>query len=323
MTTLPFRAPGSRDLRTARFLQTFAELLEAGLTPAVALEQEGVRRLAGSGVERAIAALRTGLPFSEALRLLNFTDRIVSRVEAAEAAGRVPAALHRIAAERTRTAQLLQRAISKLLYPVFLIHFAAFARGITIYAKSGAWPGIAAALWIVVPVDIVILLIAYAVRDAASGGASFSLVSRLPFASAALRDLALAPFLRSLSDLYESGMPLNRAVLAASRGTNIQFSRTMESAAAEVAAGHALLPSLVKSEMLDDTLIAILQPAEVSGTLGDALPRAAELVETRLQRNLQFSANAPGSILYGGAVLLIVWVLFQFYAGYFDVFKYL
>lgn len=317
-----FRAPGSADLRTARFLQTLAELLDAGLTPARALEQEGLIHLAGAAAAPAAAQLRAGAPLSAALRILDFNDRTIARVEAAEAAGRVPAALRRIAGERIRKAEMIRRAVAKLLYPMFLIHLAALAKGILVFVKLGFGGALVEALTIALPFDAALFLFVYLLKDASQGGKSFRFLNSLPFAGTLLRDLSLAPFLWSLADLYDSGMPLDKAVNSAARGSNIQFTKAMAGVAAQVSGGNPLLPAIVRSKTFDDTTIAVLQPAEATGTLGEALPRAAAVVESRLNRSLHFTSNAPGVLLYGCAILLIATIVFNFYSDYFGaVFK--
>ncbi|MBI3818024.1 MAG: type II secretion system F family protein [Planctomycetes bacterium] len=297
---------------------TLAELLDAGLTPERAFDQEGLRRLAGPKAPDACAALRSGRPLSTALATLGFEPRVLARVEAAEASGRVASALRRLANEHGHRGEQARKTAASLLYPMFLIHFAAVARGIVVGVGAGMAAGIFATLQIAAPFDIVIYLIFLAFRSATRGGRAFAFFDKLPFANALLRDLSLAPFLWSLADLYESGMPLDRAVTSAARGANPAFANAMMDAAAGVRGGNALLPGLARSRLVDDTVLAVLQPAETTGTLGEALPRAAELVDARLRRSLQFTGNAPGKILYAGAILLVFWIVYQFYGNYFS-----
>lgn len=313
MTTSLVRLLPGRDLRRAALLTTIGSLLEAGLTPAVAFEQEGVRKLAGTGATMAAASLRAGGSLAAAFACLDFEPRWLARVEAAEHSGHIGASLRRMAGELERSQEWKSAAIAKLAYPVFIVHFAALARGIV--ANAGGESGMAAFLWFALPVDLVLLGFAILVIGALNGGAAGDMLSRVGGIRELLRDRWLAPFLWSLADLHSTGVPLDKSLQMASRGSAPFFATSMHVAALGVSRGSNLTNELSKSGVVDPTCLALLGPAELTGTLGDALPRAAAMVDERLQRSFFVAARLPGILLYIYAVLSVAIVLYRFYAS--------
>jgi type II secretory pathway component PulF len=309
--------PGERELRTARVLETMAGLLDAGLSPRVALDQEGLRRAMGAGPHAAAKqVLERGASLAEALAAAGLRARDASRVRASEAAGRTAEGLRRIAEERTRAVAMLRLTLGKLLYPVFIVHFAALARAITAGLFLGNnVAGLRAALALALPIDAGLLALALAVRNAASGGRCAQWGLKVPLLAALLRDGALAPFLWSLRDFHDSGVPLDRAVGSAAEGTPTFFAGPMGRAAGEVRSGRALTGAVAATGLVDDTTLAILQPSEVAGMLSEGLARAALLVEQRFVRGLAAAARIPGAALYGLAVVVVVWTLYSFYVS--------
>lgn len=314
-----FRLPVVFDLKAARFFESLASLLDAGLTPAAALEQPGLRNFFPAAGAQAADALRGGGSLASAFVILQFDEKTCLRIEAAEASGRVANALRRLAQERTRRAEWIQKAAGKLAYPIFLIHFAAFVRGVIVGVGSTYYEGLASALFLAIPIDIGLLLIGIFVYKCARGGRTTDLALRLPMVSALLRDVWLAPFLWTLADLYESGVPLDNAVSRAARGAAPVFTNAMAAVSGVVRSGKPLVPALGATPFVDETTLTILQPAEITGSLTSGLVRSAELVENRLAKSLTIASRAPGTILYIAAIIIIGSMVLRFYSGLYQI----
>ncbi|HKD99793.1 MAG TPA: type II secretion system F family protein, partial [Planctomycetota bacterium] len=139
------------------------------------------------------------------------------------------------------------------------------------------------------------------------------LASRVPFLGAALRDRAASTFLRSLLDLHQAGVPIDRAVETAAGSCAAPFGPSLAAAAEDVRRGEPLVPALARTGSLDATTLAILGPAESTGTLLDGLGRAATLTETRLERTLTSASAGPGALLYALAVILVAWAAYDMF----------
>jgi type II secretory pathway component PulF len=292
-----------------------ASLLDAGLPPRVALEQEGIRRSMDPAAHAAARqVLESGGSLADALARAGLDARSAACVLASESAGRASEGLRRIAERKTRGVETMRRALWRLAYPIFILHFAAFARGITrglFVGNNGA--GILAILELAVPIDALLLGLGLFARDAAAGGRCAEWARRVPFLGDLVRDASLASFLWSLRDLHDAGTPLDRAVDSASAGTPTFFRAPMAVAAGEVRTGQSLTSALARTALIDSTTLAILQPSEVAGMLAEGLGRSAILVDQRVARGLRAAAAIPGSLLYGIAVIAVGWTVYNFY----------
>jgi type II secretory pathway component PulF len=185
--------------------------------------------------------------------------------------------------------------------------------------QSGADDGLVAALWVAVPVDAALAAVALFFYYSGRGGTATVAAMRIPGIARLLRDASLVPFLWTLADLYESGVPIDQAVSGAARVSGVYYRAELEEVARAARAGRALVPELARTTLVDETTLAILQPAEVTGTLSDALVRAATLAEQRLASGLAVACRAPGAILYAVAVLIVATMVFKFYSNMYSV----
>lgn len=305
------RILGRQASRHARFLEVYASLLEAGLLPAAALEQEGCASLAPEGRLAAIAALRRGGRLAAAFAEMGFPRATVARIEAAESAGRAPAAMRALAAEATRNVELARAAAGRALYPLFIIHAAPVAAAVPALVRGEVGDAVRTITLVLVPIDLALAAAVVFLRSAWTGGAWAAPASRLPWLGASLRDRALAPFLRALADLHESGAPFDRAVESAASAAPEPFASRYRSAAGVVRAGSPLVPALAGGGGVDATTLAVLGPAEQTGTLGQALPRSADVAEERLSHALRLGSRGPGAVLYAVAVTLVFWAAYK------------
>jgi hypothetical protein len=103
--------------------------------------------------------LARGGAVADALAAAGFESVTVARVRASEMAGRLSAGLRALAAEAERAAAAIRRALSRLIYPIFVLHVAALTRGITngLFTGNDA-RGIFAILELAVPVDVALAL---------------------------------------------------------------------------------------------------------------------------------------------------------------------
>jgi type II secretory pathway component PulF len=307
--------PGSRRVRDARLFASAASLLDAGLQPRSVFTQPGVRRALSSEASGALdRVLARGGAVADALAAAGFESVTVARVRASEMAGRLSAGLRALAAEAERAAAAIRRALSRLIYPIFVLHVAALTRGITngLFTGNDA-RGLVAILELAVPVDAALALGFWCVNSAMRGGRAAGYAVKIPFARGLLLDARLLPFLRTLADLHDSGVPLDRAVALAVEDAPAFFRDPLDIAVRSVRAGEPLVPALARTGVVDETTITILQPAEISGTLTDGLTQAANVVEVRLDERVRIASRIPGSLCYGFAVLVVLWTLLHFY----------
>lgn len=307
--------PGARQRRNAELFHSIATLLEAGLSPRASLAQPGVRRLlTGREREAVDRVLSQGRGLAEAFAEAGFGAAIVARLGASETAGRPAAGLRALATEASRDVEALHRLLSRLAYPLFVLHAAALVRGIQSGLLTGEpRRGLTAALTMALAFDVPLLTVAWIARSALRGGACAKAALSMPGVRKLLLDTMRLPFLRALADLHDSGVPLDRAVVAAAQPAPATFREPLDTVAGAVRRGEPLVPALEATGLFDETTLTILEPAETTGTLSEGLARAAVLTEQRLDTELSVASRIPGAICYAAAAGVVLWMGLQAY----------
>ncbi len=286
MTWLP-----SRHRRLAATFEDLAARLDAGLAPG------------DSPGEAAVAWLRR-----QGLAVAGYE---LCSLEAAEGVGRLPEVARRLAAGRTHSADLLQKLIDRLAYPVTLI-VAALAVTILLLCLGFPLPQ----GWLltmgatVLLAGLAVAWFAWRMRD------PLFAPERLPVLGWAVRTAGELPYLTALSVLYGAGVPLrtaHREALATARGAWLRA--RLFAVAPALDSGDGLAATLALRGALTSESLQLVSEGERSGGLEDALRRTIERRRHELMIWFNRAVRVIGVVAYVAAAGSVLWIAASFYGG--------
>lgn len=310
--------------QVADFTEELAELLTAALPIQEALsslaESEPQGRLKAF-IERIAASVRSGNALSEALRADPAAPPrvLVAMAAAGEESGRLTETLTDLA-RRMRQAQQLRRELTgQIAYPVVLVCltfltlvFLAFVvlpnfEDVFAYAtveppavtrfvmEAGAFLR-TYAVWI--PVAVVAVAAAAERAAVRYPQTASRLRRRVPVFGAALWQLDVAGFARTLGGLLQAGLPLTRAESVARDAVGDAFLRARLAVAADrLRAGIALSEAVAEPGLLPDALVRQIRLGEKTGELARLLLQTADRMERTAQNRLSRAVELLGPAL--------------------------
>lgn len=302
-----FRLP-HRDDALALRLEDLASSLDAGLNADAVLDSWPTG--ASSGAREAAAGLQGDLVDAMVRRGLQLDATERSVLAAAETSGNLPAALRGRAAARRQRAALIRELWSRLRYPCLL---AIMASVVAVLAGPIVGTGLSTVAALALPTALIggWWLGRILVRRADFTGAG------VPGLRPILQDAAEMPYLEAMAGLYGAGVPILEAHTQALRTVAVASVRARLFRAQQILERDAtpLTEALTHTQALATETLQILTPAEQAGQLEDALRRALE------RRRHTFAVRAGawvrwiGAAVYGAVVVLVAWVVIEFYSG--------
>ncbi len=337
----PVRAAARGGFDSALFATELAELLDAGLEIAEALEAltEAARDATSTHVcERLLQGLRTGASFSQSLAAMpeHFPALFVGLVRASEHSSGVLEALRRWADYRQRHDALRTRITSALVYPALLLTVGGgvslFLIGYVVPRFATAYRGTTANLpWLsrqmmaagealaahrvefAVVLVLVLATLVQSVRHAARTGRLESALARLPGIGARVTQFRLSQLHLTLGTLLQAGLPALGA---------LELARSVVPPVQQPALA-ATMRALQQGERWSDALAAqglvtpisrrLLRAGEGTGRLADMLVRSARYQDGELARWLERFSRLFEPLLMvaiGGVVGAIVVLLY-------------
>lgn len=322
------------DTDLARYCLQLAWLLESGLPPTTCcrvLSEDAPTPALRAASHTAWAEVRRGLPLGRALLAAGVVSGPAGRVlAAADAAGRLPAALGALAealtrrAERRRalraaavkhlpTALILLAVVVLLSRSVLPVIAGQFGRGglpplPMLSALLAALEGLGRAA----PTGLVAAAALWAASVLAYDRCK-PLLDRTVLALPWLKDLTIlsttARYTWTLGLLLAVGYPAIRALrLAVAAASNTALALRLRRAPRLVERGATVSQALTASRALDPVALSIIRSGERSGRLPEALDRAARAAEQGVDRALAPALHAIPTalaLLLGGAVALL------------------
>lgn len=249
-----------------------------------------------------------------------FGDFEVKIVAAGEAGGTLDERLKDLATNLEGTYEMQQKVISKVWYPVVVLHMAVFVPTLPLLVAQGPAVYAATTLGVVIPAWALILgLIAGYRLSARTSGfrtAVDTALGMVPFLGQTLRTLASARFLDCLGQLLAAGMPPTRAIQLAAQACGSPTVRARLLPAAErVDAGQTLTRALAGTGALPDIVVQMLQTGEEAGRLPEMLEKVAAYMHQEVEHVSQRVMTVLPILLLllvGGIVGFIV---ISFYVG--------
>lgn len=295
------------DLRLAAWLNQMADAYDAGISPANALAlsnglprdlSEGLGGVFEAGGNWSAAMERLPLPFSRAEEAV---------IRAAEQSGGLPRAFRRLATAREEGAKVARRMKLALLYPLFLIHFAALVFSVS-YVVEGRYEAFAISVGMVlVPVWSLAIFGLLLFRYSPS---TVRTASRyLPLFSSYRKNWDMGVLCDVLGTSLRAGVRIDAAwSVAVDAADNPRLARLGAAVQRAIKEGTPASAGIEESGVkVSKSFLQLYRSGESSGTLEQNLEAAAERYRTDA-KNSVFLA----SMLYPKLILVAIFG----YAGY-------
>jgi type II secretory pathway component PulF len=313
----------------AELYHRLAQFTAAGIGVVRALEQIGrsppdrsFRKL----VQQLLGELAKGRTLSESLRQLGswLPEFDIALIEAGERSGRLDACFRLLADYYNDRARIAKQVISQLIYPVGLLHFAAFIFLIVLpFAHSEFNASLillfAKAALALAPLYLITFFLIYATqsRHGEKWRARIeSLVHPIPILGTARRFLALARLAAALEALISAGVNIVEAWdLAATASGSPALRRTVENWKPQIEAGRTPAEVLNECPKFPEMFANLYATGEVSGQLDDALRRLYSYYNEEGTRKLHAFAQWTPRLVYFLVILIIAYKIIQFWTG--------
>jgi len=319
----------------AEFYHQLAQLTSAGIGVVPALEQIKRNPPAASFREplrHFLDELAKGRTLSESMQHGGWLPAFdTALIEAGERSGRLDGCFRLLAEYYNDRARVTKLVISQLIYPVGLVHLAAFIFlvilpfaspfGSSHFSANPVWLLARAALFLL-PFYAAAAFLIYALQS--KHGESWrarieSLFRPVPLLGAARHYLALSRLAAALEALINAGVNVVEAWnLAATASGSPAFRRAVATWKPQLSAGRTPAELVRACPLFPETFANLYASGEVSGKLDETLRRLYAYYQEEGTHKLQAFATWTPRLLYFIVVLFIAYFIIQFWQGYFN-----
>ena len=329
------------------FSRQLATMIDSGITLVAALEilkDQIDDRALSAIISKIYRDVQEGKSFCDSTGKYPaaFSDFYINMIKAGEASGRLDEVLERLAVFLEKTAALIRKVQSSLVYPAVII---TMAISITVFLMVKVVPtfkGIFATLGgeLPVPTQILILasdtlknyflyiLIALGVLSfllrryikTPSGRQKFDkLTLKVPIFGPLFLKAAVARFARTFSTLVKSGVPiLNTLEIVSKTAGNKIIEQAVENARQAIRQGEPLYQPLDKANVFPAMVIRMIKVGEQAGELEKMLSKIADFYEEQVDVAVSSMTSlieplviAVLGMLIGGIVLALFLPIFK------------
>lgn len=294
------------------FTQELIALLDAGLTLTEALEtlaEKEQRAESRQLIERLLASMREGRPFSAALVAQGevFPPLYAATVRAAESTGDLSPALARYVGYQNQIDTVKKKVVSASIYPLLLIGVGTLVIGFllgyvvprfaSVYADAGrdlpwmsqmllAWGEAVAAHggWIALGALAAVAGLVLALVQPATRAALTRLAWRTPAIGEHLRTFELARFYRSLGMLLVGGIPIVQALGMVSGLLSAHLRQGATVAMEAMRRGETISAAFAQGDLTTPVAARLLRVGEKSGRMGEMMERVAVFHDEEMAR---------------------------------------
>lgn len=229
--------------------------------------------LAGNSFSKALAAY----PYL-------FSEYEVAMVATGETSGTLDTQLNVLAAELEQTHQLVQSLKSKMVYPIFVAHFALFVPSLVVLVKDGVEPYLRMTLGLLIPIYLALGFLWTCYRLGTTTGTFRYVIdttlNMVPVLGTVLRLLALTRFTRALAHLVEAGtLPYHAFQVAARACGNSWVRSRLYGSYRRVGPDGKLSQMMGLAYLFPVTVTSLVESGEETGQMGPMLAKGAELLE--------------------------------------------
>jgi type II secretory pathway component PulF len=327
---MPFIVAPRQFTHRAELYHQLAQLISAGIGLVPALEQVAQHPPSHSfhkPLRHLLTELKEGHTFSEAMYSGSWFPAFdVALLEAGERSGRLDACFRLLSDYYNDRARITKQVISQLIYPIGLIHFAAFIFLIVLpfahlqFNASLLWLFTKAAL-VLAPFYAVTIALIYAMqgKHGERWRAGMEILLRpIPILGTARHCLALSRLAAALEALLSAGVNIVEAwELAATASGSPALRRAVESWKPQVVAGQTPAEAVRLSPQFPELFSNLYASGEISGKLDDSLRRLYSYYNEEGTRKLHAFAQWTPRLIYFIVAGIIAYEVIHFYIGYF------
>jgi type II secretory pathway component PulF len=316
----------------AEFYHQLAQLTSAGIGILSALEQikrNPPNRSFREPLHRLLDELAKGRTFAESLRQLGawLPEFDIALIDAGECSGRLDICFRLLADYYNDRARIAKQVISQLIYPVGLIHFAAFIFLIVLpYAASQFNTNLfflfGRAALALLPLYLVTFFLIYTTQS--KHGEKWrarieTCIRPIPILGTARHFLALARLAAALEALISAGVNIVQAWdLAATASGSPALRRAVENWKPQVEGGRTPAEIIRDCHIFPEMFANLYASGEVSGKLDETLQRLYAHYQEEGTRKLYAFAQWMPRLLYMLVAGIIAYKVVSFYLGYFQ-----
>ncbi|MCA9028009.1 MAG: type II secretion system F family protein [Planctomycetaceae bacterium] len=279
------------------------------------------------------ARLKSGEDTATAMRAQDgrFPDLMIEMVQIAEQTGAMPEVLRSLADHYDNTVRLRKDFIGQITMPVIQLLAAIFIVAGLIWllgmiaSSQGTEPldvlgwgltGTSGAVkWLTSwALGIASLFLLYKVMTASLSGkaAVHKALMRVPVVGYCMQSFAIARFSWAFHLTQSAGMPIEDSLDASLRATsNGAFVASSNRVIGDVMEGDTLTEALMHTDLFPEEFINIVDVAETSGTVPEALDRLSPQFEDQARRSLRALASALGWAVWAGVAAVIIFIIFS------------
>lgn len=339
-----------RDKHIVSFSRQLATMLKAGMpiVKALSLIADGIHKPQRFRelVQQLHDDVETGNSFSESLSRhpTHFNELYVALVRAGEEAGALDETMEKIAQTKEKAEAVKKKVKKALIYPsivvlvaiavttvllvkvipIFENFFAGFNKElptltqlvISVSHMARDWG------WLIVLILIAVIMMTLALRRKSRRFRRRlnTIGLKLPLFGRVFRISAIARFSRTLSVLFESGVPLVQGLQATASATgSIIYEESCLSAAQDVSQGAQLSFSLQNSELYDPFVTQMVNVGEESGSLGAMLSNVADYYEEDLDFRISGLTTLLEPLIIGILAVLVGILVISMYMPIFTM----
>ncbi len=315
-------------VQRAEFYHQLSQLTSAGVPIVRALEQIERHPPAAAyhkPLQRLLNEITKGATLAESLQPLGWLpefDRAL--IGAGEQSGRLDSCFRMLADYYDDRARVIRQVISQLIYPVVLIHMAAFIFLIVLPFAASQFNAslpllFAKAALIFSPLYVAVALMVYATQS--KHGENWralveSLLRLVPILGKARHYLALSRLAAALEALISAGINIFEAWdLAATASGSPALRRAVAAWRPGVTAGQMPSEAINRCPLFPGTFANLYASGEVSGKLDDSLRQINRIYNEDGTRKLNAFATWMPRLLYMLVALMIAYEIIQFWTG--------
>ena len=302
-----------------------AQHLEAGITIADAVELSGGPSQAQR--VRMAESLRNGTTWSEAIQAADAWLPTADQrfLTLAESTSRMPQICQRLADQHRRVRDAKRAVVFSMIYPICVLHLAAFVlpfmkqldfeAGLSAISPSAIiFQGITllAPFWILAALILLMVKLESPVLP--------RLLNFIPLLRGYAKARALADFSITLGTYVEAGLSIRRGwseAASASRSPEIQLANKQLAPIFEQ--GFDPANSISELPVFPQDFVAYYKTGVSTGSLDKSMLKLGMEYQGRANRALITASIVYPSLLFACVAALVIYTVFKFYAGYFDL----
>ena len=339
---------GSRARLTtlAVLCKSLATMLHSGVALVKALEIAS-RKTGDAGCRRKLVAIREevrqGTEIAQALREQGkyFPELMIDMVAVGEESGSLPEVLDGLADHYENVVRMRRMLIGMITWPaiqlvaaILIVALAIFILGVlSPSAAPGSKPidvlglglvGTAGAIkWLALSFGSIFgVLGGYWLIAKVFRSKRFldGLLMKIPALGNCMRSFAIARFSWAFALTQQTGMPISRSLELSFRATgNGAFVGAAPLVCGLVLNGEELGAALDQARLFPDEYLSIVNVAETSGTVPEALARLSPQFEDQARRSLAALAVALGFVIWAIVALFIIFIIFSIVMRYINI----